>query len=704
MSNVLFGSSSVILNLVEKMIELNITTDGMEKLDKDTPYLYCINHFTRMETFIMPYIFYKLRGFKVRSLADHSVFVGSLGRYMSSLGAVSTKDKNRDEIIIKNLMLNESSWIIYPEGQMVKNKKILKTQDGFEFDVDGERGHVFTGSAVYALKSELEKGRYLKLRSDGLVSELREFEKHYNFEPDKEMSYLNTKIIPVNISYSPIRSGNNSIKDVLDSMINYSSSSLDEELDIESNLLLNSHMHISFADEIDINEYIYSYKKPSMSDQDIIDYGKSKLTTIVMDKVYQNVLISFDHIFALCLQYYKSDSFELSEFKVSMYLVSREILALDIYKLNPSLHEKMFKLINYEKYIAFDDIFSVALKNKVIQKIDKNRYSIDRDELENEYTFHTIRVKNILKVLLNEVFILENLTDIVKSTLNKSIKDIKIDSFFAIYNRDLKRFKNNYHKYYSVLDSKSIEVGKPRVWFNDRYTKGIVVSHGFKSSPLEVKYLCEFFHQNGFNVYAVRLEGHGTLCEDLKDRTYNEWIDSFDRGFSAISAFHSEVYLCGFSTGGLLALLSSTKKDYDFKAIISINTAIALQDIRIKYMVPTVSAISSFLALFDTGLDYVISEPENPHINYKKSYITSVNELGKLIELCNDNLEKVKTPTLIIQGDEDSVVNPQSAKIIYDKISSEIKEISMIKAKNHVILTTDQRFEVFDAIKKFLKL
>ena len=702
MSELMYKSTTTILNLIERLVEINITTDGMENIGDHTPYLFCANHFTRMETFILPYAIHKLTKMQVRSLADHSVFVGLLGDYMKELGTVSTQDDNRDNIILSDLILNRSSWIIYPEGIMLKNKKVSKDKDGFVLDLGDKTKRVHNGSSVYALKSEIEKQNYIEYKNEDNKEKLKEFREKYMFKEDDEISYKNTLVVPLTITYSPIRSEENSIKSLLDNLMDHNSAKLDEEMLIEGYLLLNSHIHISFGTPIDIHEYIFPNHNELSFDNDIINNYKHELTNRIMANIYQDTLINFDHIFAITLEYYPQDKINIDEFKIAMYLICREILSTDTFNLHPFLHDGLYKLLNHENFEPFEDIMSLALKDGVLKKVNNTTYKIDRDVLNDSHTFDTIRIKNILRVLINELSILENLIYCVKEQMSKSAKQRAQDSFYTFYRRDMNKYKELYNKFYSVMDSKPIDIGEPFVRYNKKFTKGVVLSHGYLSSPKEVEYLAEFFFKNGFNVYALRLAGHGTHCDDLKNKSHEEWYESFDKAYSAISIISKEIYLCGFSTGGLLSLLLASKKDYKIKAQICINSAISLQDIRVKYLVPTLNAFSNLLSVFDLGYDYVESESENPHINYSKHYLTSINELGKLIAETNEKLPLVKIPTLIIHSSNDPVVDPESADIIYNKISSKVKEIQIIDSDKHVIVTTDKRELVFEKISNFL--
>ena len=82
------------------------------------PAVFVVNHFTRIETFLLPYHLHRLMGKPVWSLAAAELFVGKLGKALEQLGAVSTRSPDRDRLMVKTLLTAEANWIIFPEGRM----------------------------------------------------------------------------------------------------------------------------------------------------------------------------------------------------------------------------------------------------------------------------------------------------------------------------------------------------------------------------------------------------------------------------------------------------------------------------------------------------------------------------------------------------------------------------------------------------------
>jgi len=126
MNTFAYRTTKLAIKTLSKVSRAKIKIYGKENIPKGSS-IFVINHFTRIETLFLPYHIYHLAGrVPVWSLADYTLFKGQLGRFLESVGAVSNKNPNRDLLIVRNLLTGEASWIIYPEGRMVKSKKIIE--------------------------------------------------------------------------------------------------------------------------------------------------------------------------------------------------------------------------------------------------------------------------------------------------------------------------------------------------------------------------------------------------------------------------------------------------------------------------------------------------------------------------------------------------------------------------------------------------
>ena len=96
-------ASGHVIALMEALSKVNVNIHGRENIP-DGSLIFVVNHFTRIETLLLPYHIYHLTNRPVWSLADAAMFSGALGQILEALGNVSTKAPDRDRVIVKNLL------------------------------------------------------------------------------------------------------------------------------------------------------------------------------------------------------------------------------------------------------------------------------------------------------------------------------------------------------------------------------------------------------------------------------------------------------------------------------------------------------------------------------------------------------------------------------------------------------------------------
>jgi len=716
-----FRYTAIALEIMEKLLGSKFSVRGLEKLPPH-PVMFVANHFTRSETFFVPYLIYKHTGRQVRCLADSSLYVGVLGKFLRSVGTISTKNSKRDNIILNDLISGEYDWMIYPEGSMIKSKEI-KNEGSFMSYTPYRIGPVRTGSAVLALKSQLYRDNMIEAFNKKDSESLRGLEKEFGVSYREYFKDINTYIVPLNITYYPIRPGENKIKKLISRFVKNIPSQVREELEIEGNFLLGADIDLSFGEPMNLAEYAKTTRdtiqqlpliKYDTKNNFILRYLRSRLTSDFMSQIYSNIQINLDHIFSAALHHFDEQEIEIGRLKRVIYLSAAILQKTKRYRLNQSIFEEnLVKIFNDEPHHEFDSVLDLAQRQGVLTKTFDGKIRIEKSAFNKSCDFHEIRLENTLQVIANEFFLLDGANAVVKRNSKISDDDLRKKVFEEIYRFDLENFAADYEINYDKNFSKNKSVGSP--FFLDSRAKsaarvrssGIILVHGYKSAPKEVEALANFLNGFGLKVYAVRLRGHGTAPADLKNVSWQDWYDSVQRGYSALSNVVSRVVIVGFSTGGLLSLLScANKKNRAEKVcgVVAINAAAKLVDIKAR-MVPGINLWNEMLDRFHIQkgkLEYVDDEPENPHINYSRNYIHGVNELEKLMSVCEKNLQNIAVPSLVIQGDCDPVVSPKSGRIIYDKIASEQKFLSELNFSNHGIINSVGKEEVFESIREFL--
>jgi carboxylesterase len=67
-----------------------------------------------------------------------------------------------------------------------------------------------------------------------------------------------------------------------------------------------------------------------------------------------------------------------------------------------------------------------------------------------------------------------------------------------------------------------------------------------------------------------------------------------------------------------------------------------------------------------------------------------------------NTLPAVEVPTLVVQSSGDLTVNPVSAQLIFDRLSSSDKELALISSERHGIINGEGREKVFQRVGHFL--
>ena len=694
--------SSLVIGVVRKLSGANITISGEEL--PDSPVLFVANHFTRFETFVVPHMLYKKYRRASRSLADDAVFVGLLGRFMRWVGTISNKNIARDCIIVEDLLKGNSDWIIYPEGYMVKNKWI--TFDNGEFCTHSPQrdGPIHTGAAVMALKARMSQ---LRAKDNG-KDELKRFCSSMGIDATGIDKSLEVKIVPISITYYPIRPGKNRLLTWIDSMVHQRNTRLFEELEIEVNLLMDAHMNIRFGKAIELDSYIAPLleKEADLYDKtyvnDFIDSQRKELTNAMMQRVYSQMQVHFDHIFILSLVTMPTVKVCPSYLKILIYKNVRSLRTFEDYNLHIELQNELFKMILDENYEPFVSAIELATKQKILYLDSDGDYLFDKNLLEKEYPFHKVRVKNTLQVILNEIKWQEPIVEMAKQNSLYSEQELKEDNFKHLRQREWRYYEEEYTEHVGQKPTDE-EKGAPIVLFDAQNDAGIVFSHGYMAAPQEVRTLAEYLFEKGINVYVPRLRGHGTDPEALKSVSAKDWEIDFERAFTAMRQVCNKVFIGGFSMGGLLALDHAAQ--YEVDGVIALNSALKLHNLRVSYVVPTLHFFNEMISyLNDKGIKEWIdnSHTEQPKINYLKHPLSSVSQMEKIMSKVSSSLQDVTAPILIIQGDNDPIVKRESARRIYDGIKSTDKKLLLLPRDKHGILADEGHDEVFETIYRFI--
>jgi len=709
-----YRTTGLAIKTLEGLSKAEIRIHGEENLPEGSS-IFVVNHFTRIETLFIPYHIHKLVKIPVWSLADYQFFKGALGDFLEKVGAVSTKNPHRDLLIIKSLLTGEANWIIFPEGLMVKSKKIVE-KGRFMISYAGGKHPPHTGAATLALRTEFYRQR-LRVLLKEFPDEARRLMDRFRIEAIEPVIDNNTFIVPVNVTYYPLRAHENVLSKLATRLMdNVSDRMLDEIMTEGSMLLSGVDMDIRFGKPIEIKRFmVESSIKQDISSRQIIGFDdpipsirvmrKSALRIMqrYMTAIYSMTTVNHDHIFASLLKLVpikKIDRYDLR--RRAFFVVSSNLEETGVF-LHENLYSDQTHLLIDDRFNKLKDFIKVA-EEKGVVKIKNNTLIKDTSKFISPFDFHRIRIDNPVAVIANEVEPLKKLQHRIRRYawmpgfwLKKKIAGILME-------KAVEEFKLDYKNFYVYGETKEKDIGKPFLIKGASRDMGVVLIHGYLAAPFEVKELAEYLGRKGLWVYAPRLKGHGTSPEDLAIRTYMDWVTAVERGYAIMSHWCRQVVVGGFSAGGLLALeLAARLKD--IKGVFAVCPSMRLQDFSSKF-VPAMDVWNRWMR--KVGLDgvkkeFVENQPENPHINYFRNPVSGVLELERLMDAVDDKLSDINMPALVVQSLEDPVVRPSGSRRAFKHIGSKDKKYILFNFDRHGILLGKDAGDVHKAIGDFIE-
>ena len=682
------------------------------------PVIFVINHFTRLETLLLPYYLYQLTKKQIWSLAIDSLFQGALKSYFDRVGVVSTRDPLRDELIIRTLITSEANWIIFPEGRMVKNKKIIRDKE-FIIGEGEEARSPHTGAAVLGLRAELIRRILIRHRRDNHDAHHRLCDRLGCGEKDN-IDNESVKIVPINLTYYPIRAHDNFLSDIANRVVKDPSERMLEELMAEGTMFLEGvDIDIRFGKPLDTADYLSDdivatlengpVQEDFDEDPELVAYLKDasrRMMRIYMERIYAATTINHDHILAYLLRKRSFSPFDRLDLARKSYLAVNALQEHPRVRLtlHHSLTEDQVHLLSDDRYQKVSSFLNLGLESECLV-VEKGKLKKRESSWRESAAFHQARISNPSEVMANE---LEPLSEVQK-LLNRVglVPDWLARLFIArsLYTHDQKLYKHEAAECRpeGEIDQRfSVPYLLPAL---SRRT-GVVLVHSYLSVPGEMKEMATMLRKRGFWVYGVRLPGHGTDPTLLSHKSLNDWRSAVERGYAVMSALCSRVAMVGFSAGGMLVLELGSHLQH-LSGVVAVCPPFTLQDYSNRFMPPK-DIWNRFRQRWkgnQNTQEFVEFEPENAAINYHRNPVAGVDQVGKLLEQTRDRLSYLTIPTLIINADQDQVIGTRSSLRVYDSIASEKKELLRVSSTRHNIITgnlTGVESRVREAIASFL--
>ena len=236
--------------------------------------------------------------------------------------------------------------------------------------------------------------------------------------------------------------------------------------------------------------------------------------------------------------------------------------------------------------------------------------------------------------------------------------------------------------------------------YNSDSKKGVYIIHGFTNSTYETKEFAQYMGKKGFYAVADNLPGHGTSVEECNRCKYQNWIDFVEQRVAEMSSKCDSIYLVGISMGSVLALHLSTL--FPINASIFAATVLKFKDyFGTRVLTPMLHKIVPF-----RKKKYSYPKEIRDSINflgYHSWPMSAVNEFRKLTNKVRKDLPLINTPALIMHSNLDKLQHPANTDLVFNSISSKIKEKFFVDAAGHnLFIKSPDQEKIFKKAAAFL--
>lgn len=229
--------------------------------------------------------------------------------------------------------------------------------------------------------------------------------------------------------------------------------------------------------------------------------------------------------------------------------------------------------------------------------------------------------------------------------------------------------------------------------------KAILFIHGFVGGTYDFgTFYNELEVYNNFDVYTYTLKSHNKII--VNNVKYQEWIDeSVKQVEFLINNGYKKIYLIGHSMGGVIATHLASKYPKYIKKLVLVAPAFRyfyFKDgkFNIKNFNQTIKNIPELFKTEDT--EEIIQR-------ILKTPIPTIIEFTKLVNHYQNDVNNIYCPTLIIRGNNDTIVPKESVEFAHNNIKSSTNILINMDKITHDCFTKKRNKELKDIIINFLK-
>lgn len=238
-----------------------------------------------------------------------------------------------------------------------------------------------------------------------------------------------------------------------------------------------------------------------------------------------------------------------------------------------------------------------------------------------------------------------------------------------------------------------IQLPKP-FYFEGSKDFAVLLLHGFTGNSSDVRQLGRFLQKQDITSMAPHYEGHAEDPQNILNASPHVWWSQVVESYEELkSKDFDTIFVFGVSLGGVYALRLAAEKEVTAIATICSPMFLKADDELFESFKTYARAFKKLEGKDSETIEQEVSKYEKTNV---------FDEIREVIQHTKDRLEDVYEPALVVQSKHDDVINPESADIIYDNLSSDEKDYMWLEKSGHVPTIDVEKELLFERLLEFI--